>query len=103
MSVRDRRSTVDGVVALADFVPAGATAIAANVTVVNTVGAGFLTANPAGVHEINAATINWSATGQILNNGVILTLDAARELNVIAGGGASASTDFVIDVTGYYR
>ncbi len=103
VSVRDRRSTVDGSVTLADFVPAGATAIAANVTVVDTVGAGFLTANPGGVHDVNAATINWSASGQILNNGVILTLDAGRELNVIAGGGTGTATHFVIDVTGYYR
>ncbi len=103
VSVRDRRSVDDGSVALADFVPAGATAISANVTVVDTVGAGFLTANPGGVHDVGAATINWSASGQILNNGVILTLDANRELNVIAGPGPAAATHVVIDVTGYYR
>ena len=42
--------------------------------------------------------INWSATGQILNNGLNLTLNALREITVICGGGGS--TDFVIDVSG---
>ena len=63
---------------------------------------GFLTVNPGGTVTINAATINWSASGQILNNGVTLTLNASRELTVIAGGSAGAATDFVIYVTGFY-
>ncbi len=102
IDVAGRRQLTTGTVELADFVPAGATAIAANVSVVDTVSAGFLTANPGGVHSIGAATINWSASGQILNNGVILTLDDQRRLNVIAGGSPGASTHFVVDVTGYF-
>lgn len=102
IDVAGRRQLTTGTVELADFVPAGATAIAANVTVVDTVSAGFLTANPGGVHAVGAATVNWSATGQILNNGVILTVDANRRLNVIAGGSPGASTHFVVDVTGYF-
>jgi hypothetical protein len=100
VAVRDRLSASSGVVDLFDVVPAGATAITANVTVVDTVGAGFLTVNPGGVTTVGAATINWSATGQVLNNGVTLTLDAARQLTIICGGGGS--TDVVIDVSGFY-
>jgi hypothetical protein len=101
ISVRDQRALTNGAVTLADLVPAGATAISANVAVVDTIGAGFLCANPGGVHTIGAATVNWWASGQILNNGVILTLDASRQLNLIVGGGGSAH--IVVDVTGYFR
>lgn len=101
LSMADKRDLNTGNPVTANYVPAGATAIACNVTVVNTAGSGFLTINPGGVTEINAATINWSGAGQILNNGVIVTLNASREVTVICGGTA-ASTDFVIDVTGYF-
>lgn len=103
ISVSGRRQLDTGTVELADFVPPGASAIAANVTVVDTVSTGLLTVNPGGVHSVGAATINWSTTGQVLNNGVILALDGSRRLNVIASGAPGASAHFVIDVTGYYR
>lgn len=102
LSVADRRDLVSGAVATANFVPAGATAISCNVTVVDTVLSGFLTINPGGTATINAATVNWSASGQILNNGVMLTLNATREITVIAGGIGGSSTHFVIDVNGYF-
>jgi hypothetical protein len=101
--IKDQRAVTGGAVTTADRVPAGATAITANITVVNTVSAGFLTANPGGNTTVSAATINWFASGQILNNGVTLAIGAAaRDLTVIAGGSSGASTDFVIDVTGYF-
>lgn len=99
ISVKDGRDLTTGNVVTADLIPAGATAVTANVTVVNTVGGGFLTINPGGNTTVTAATVNWSETGQILNNGVSLTLNANREVTAIAGGG---TTDFVIDVTGYF-
>jgi hypothetical protein len=103
ISVADGRAVAGGAVTVANLVPAGSTAITANVTVVNTVGAGFLTLNPGGVATISAATINWSAAGQILNNGVTLAISASRELTVVAGGSGGATTDFVLDVTGYFK
>ena len=102
VSVAARRDVTTGAVVEADQVPVGATAIACNVTVVDTVDAGFLAINPGGMTEVRAATVNWSASGQILNNGVTLTLNGARELTVVAGGDPGASTHVVIDVTGYY-
>jgi hypothetical protein len=100
ISVADKRDPATGAVTTANFVPAGATAVAANVTVVSQTGAGFLTLNPGGTTAVESSTINWSAAGQILANGVILTLNANRELTVVAGGGGS--TDFLIDISGYY-
>ena len=95
-------AAASGAVVTADVIPAGATAITANVTVVNTVQSGFLTVNPGGTTDINAATVNWFASGQILNNGVTLTISATRQVTVIAGGTDASSTHFVIDVTGYF-
>ena len=103
LSVKDGRDLTTGAVTVAGLVPAGAVAITCNVTVVNTVGAGFLAVNPGGVSAISAATVNWSASGQILNNGVNVTIDPATlTVTVVAGGGSGASTDFIIDVTGFY-
>lgn len=92
---------VNGARVTTNFVPAGATAVFANVTVVETVGAGYLAVNPGGTTVVSASTINWSASGQVLANGVSLTLNGARELSVINGSGGS--TQFIIDVLGYYR
>ena len=102
VSVRDRRALDSGAVVTPDIVPAGATAVTAKVTVVDTVGSGFLTVNPGGNLTVGAATINWSTDGQILNNGVNLTLSPLREVTVIAGGTGSSATQFVIDITGYF-
>ena len=55
VNVAARRDVTTGAGVQDDYVPAGATAIACNVTVVDTVGAGFLTINPGGVTAINAA------------------------------------------------
>jgi hypothetical protein len=93
ISVRDRRAILGGVVVLADAVPAGTLAVTANVTVVDTVLSGYLTVNPGGDTAINSATVNWSATDQILNNGVNVTINpATREITVIAGGISGSST-----------
>ena len=101
ISVADRRSTSSGGVVQADFVPAGATAVAANITVISVAGRGFLTVNPGGVATIEASTINWSTAGQTLANGVILALNDNRQLTVIAGSPGS-STNFIVDITGYW-
>jgi hypothetical protein len=100
VSVADQRSIDSGEVTTPNFVPVGATAITANVTVVNTKGAGFIVVNPGGNVSIGASTSNWFADNQTLANGVSLTLNALRELTIVAGGGGG--TDFIIDVSGYY-
>jgi len=76
--------------------------VLANVTVANTVGAGFLTINPGTTTAIGSSSINWSASGQILNNGVSLTLGGDRQVTVIPGGSNGAATDLIIDITGYF-
>jgi hypothetical protein len=100
ISVKDRRriNPDDGAVDLVDFVPAGAGAIAYNLTITETVNAGFLATTPGDAATYAASTINWSQTGQNLANGTVVTIDSARSLKVFAGG----LTHFIIDVVGYY-
>jgi|JI10StandDraft_1071094.scaffolds.fasta_scaffold119852_3 hypothetical protein len=101
ISVADARRLDTGAVTTAGAVPDGATAIAYNLTVVDTVGAGFLAVTPGGATSYGASAINWSATGQALANGQLVKLDESRRVQVFAGGGGSAHV--VIDVQGYYR
>ena len=92
-----------GAVTLVDAVPLGTLAVTANITVVDTVLSGYLTVNPGGDTAINAATVNWSDSDQILNNGVNVTINpTTRQVTVIAGGIAGSSTHFVIDITGFF-
>lgn len=102
ISVADAINLTTGAVATAGAVPEGATAIAYNLAIVDTVGAGFLSVTPGSSATFSAASINWSGTGQILANGQLAKLDASRRVKVFAGGGSGAATHFVIDVQGYY-
>lgn len=99
ISVADRRNPEGGAVAAANFVPAGATAVAANITVASVAGRGFLAVNPGGITAVTASTINWSGPDQAIANGVILALNPNRELTIVAGGG---TTHVVVDITGYW-
>lgn len=90
-----------GAVNLLDAVPAGATAIAYNLTVVDTVGSGFLAVTAGTSTTFRASSINWSGGGQILANGQLAPLDSERRLRIFAGGGGN--THVLVDVQGYYR
>jgi hypothetical protein len=100
ISVADGRAISGGAVTVPNLVPPGATAIAYNFTVTNTGGAGFLTLNPGGNTTVTSSAINWSASGQILTTGGLVSINANREVTVIAGG--PGGTDFLLDVVGYY-
>ena len=102
VSVADRRDalTDSGDVVEVGFVPAGATAVTANVSITRTVGSGYLVCNPGGIETVGASTINWSSDNQDIANGITLTLNDRRELTIVAGG--NGSTHFLIDITGYY-
>ena len=76
-------------------------AIAYNVTVTRTTGQGFLSVNPGDATAVTSSSINWFGESQDIANGLIVALDGSRQIKVFGGGGGS--TDFVIDVTGYFR
>jgi hypothetical protein len=99
VSVKDGRDGTGAVVA-ADVVPAGATAVAINVTVAGPTGPNFLSVVPGDAATYTASTINWPG-GFDAANGSIVKLDASRQLKVFCGD-QSGSTHVIIDVTGYY-
>jgi hypothetical protein len=101
VSVASARDLDTGAVSTADVVPAGARAVSCNVTVVNTLNGGFVTVNPGGVTTVGAASVNWSESGQVLNNGIIAAIDpATRTVTLVCGAGQA---DVVLDITGYWR
>ncbi len=102
VAIKDGRDLSTGAVNASDIVPAGATAIAVNVGITQTATGGWLTVNPGGTTTIGASSINWSATGQVLANGIIAKInETTRELTIVAGG--AGETHFFLDVTGYWR
>ena len=98
--IADGHDLVSGVVNQPNVVPAGATAIAYNLTVTDTVSSGFLAVAPGSASTVTASSINWSATGQNLANGLIVAVDTSRQVRVFGGGGGS--TDYIIDIAGYF-
>jgi hypothetical protein len=100
ISVADRRDG-SGTSIQSDFVPPGTIAVFANITVTGTSGTGYLSVNPGGNTAADSSVINWSTNGQTIANGVALRIDTAtRTLTVVTGG--PGSTDFLIDITGYW-
>lgn len=102
ITVADRRNVSTGAVTDADVVPAGATAVTFNLTVVSTVGTnGFLSINSGVDATVYSSHINWSASGLSLANAGTIGIDGLRQLTVICGG-TSTSAHFIVDITGYY-
>jgi hypothetical protein len=84
-------------------VPATARAVVGNVTITNTSSSGFVDIRPAGTAWANTSTINFSASGQTVANAFTATLGPNAVVTVLCGpAGSPASTDFVIDIVGYY-
>ena len=80
--------------------PAGATAVLVNLTIVNTTGSGYLGLFKNGIAYPGNSTINWNQPGTLLANSAVCALDDQARFAVKANVGF---TDFVIDVLGYYR
>jgi len=79
-------------------VPAGATAVALNITVVNPTSSGFITVWPCGVERPTTSNLNYVA-GDVIPNGVIAP---------IGGNGAVClfslqPTELVVDVSGWFE
>lgn len=81
-------------------VPAGATAVAGNVTVTNTGGAGFVSVWTQGLAWPGNSTVNFSGAGQTVANAALMPLSDTGQISVLSSG--QGTTDLVIDVTGWY-
>jgi hypothetical protein len=86
-----------GIVGLAG-VPAGATAVVANVTVTDASAPSFLTVWPDKASRPNASDLNWIA-GDTVPNLVVVALGNDGGLDAF---NASGSVDVIMDVQGYY-
>ena len=91
--------TVD--VASAGGVPADATAVAYTVTITGTTNSGYLAVAPAGDGEPAVSTINWTTSNTTLANSSIVGVNNG-EIEAFVGGDSSKSTQFIIDVIGYF-
>jgi hypothetical protein len=100
VSIADARDLNTGAVTAANSVPTGATAITFNLTIANTTGAGFLAVTAGDATAFAASTINWTVAKSQIANGGVVPISATREVKVWQGGGGT--TDFIVDVTGYY-
>jgi hypothetical protein len=100
ISVKDGRDQTTGVVDSADAVPAGANAVAYNVTATNTTARGFLAVVPGDVASSAVSSLNWPAgSGFAIANAGIVGLDVSRQVRIIAG---PAGFDAIVDITGYF-
>jgi uncharacterized repeat protein (TIGR01451 family) len=81
-------------------IPAGAKAIAANVTVVSPTGAGYVSVYPNGT-AAGTATVNF-VTGQTRAGNAVLALkNGAVDAKALVGGGGTVQ--LVLDVSGYFQ
>ncbi|HEV7810636.1 MAG TPA: hypothetical protein VGO64_08550, partial [Candidatus Limnocylindrales bacterium] len=83
-------------------VPAGATAITGNLTVVNQQAAGYLSVTPdVPVGTPPSSSLNFPV-GDVRANGLTAALNAAGQLAITYTAPAGKTADVILDVTGYY-
>ena len=81
--------------------PAGARALAVNLTAVSPTQGGWVSVGPAGTSISNITAITFSA-GQVRTNNAVIGLDGNDNFDVFAGL-PTGSTHLVIDVLGYFQ
>lgn len=101
IAVDDARDRDTGAVVQSGAVPADATAIAFNLTAVRTVGRGFLSVTPESDTDPSTSTINWWTDDLVIANSSLVGLGDDSSVSVYCGG--VGSTDFIVDIVGYYR
>jgi hypothetical protein len=103
--VRDGRNN-DGAITSANVVPAGATAIAYNLTITGTNGgSGFLAVTPQGSAPPTASTINWIKNSQTIANATTVQVSPTRQITVYnppTSLPGQRTTQFIVDVLGYF-
>ena len=105
INVKDAINLTTGVVSLVDAIPQGAKAVSFNVTVTQTVGAGYLAIVPGAGTTVTSSTLNWPGSGVTVANGGLIALGsgaAERQITLLLVGHAGTSAQVVVDITGYY-
>ena len=86
-------------VTAAGIVPPQAVAVAYTLTMTGTTGTGYLSVAPAGGEQPDTSLINWTGPNQTMANSSHVGISDGQ-VTVYAGG--SGSTEFVVDVLGYF-
>lgn len=100
ISVANGRDLVSGAVTVANLVPAGARAVALNLTVANGTGLGTVALAPGGAATFASSAINFSADQRIANGLITAINPATRQVRAFA---ITSSVAVIIDITGYFR
>ncbi|MDQ1249530.1 MAG: hypothetical protein QG597_3905, partial [Actinomycetota bacterium] len=89
-----------GQIVATDVVPAEATAVAYNITAVNTSGRGWFAV--AGPDDTTNATssLNWPGAGDVIANGLSVKIGPDRRVKVT--NGSASPTEMLFDVVGYF-
>jgi hypothetical protein len=106
INVKDAINVGTGVVTTPNAIPKGARAISFTITATGTGAAGYVAVLPGTSTAVTASTINWTGPGATLATGGIVSLGsgaAERQVTLVVGGGGSASTDVIVDITGYFK
>jgi hypothetical protein len=93
--------TTEGAVITADVVPVGATAAEVNITVSSPTDKNFLAVAAGDATSTPTSLLNWDLGVTQLANSITVPLDASRQIKVFCGDQAG-STDFIVDVFGFY-
>lgn len=92
-------SGVPVTIAGADSIPAGVTAVAVHVTVVDTTGNGWIAAEPDGAGTPGTSILNY-LKGQTISNTVIVPVAVDGKIELYNGG--NTPVDLIADVSGYF-
>ncbi len=88
--------------AMGGAVPPGVGAVAFNLTEADTVGWGHLRVAPGGSPLPSVSTINWYSDGMRLANGSVVAVND-DQMTTYAGATAAGSTQYIVDIGGYYN
>ena len=105
INVKDAINVNTGAVTTTNAIPVGTKAISFTLTVTTTGIPGFVSVLPGTTTTVTASTINWTASGATIAAGGTVSLGAGtaeRQVTLVVGGAGSASTDVIVDITGYY-
>jgi hypothetical protein len=82
-------------------IPGTIDAVSANLTVTNTLGAGFIATFPTGTSQPSPliSSLNYQVAGQTVANAAVVPVGTGGQANFVAG---VSGTDLIIDVNGYY-
>jgi hypothetical protein len=101
VEVADGRSADGTTVTVADAVPSGATAVQLNLTAANMTGPNFLSVTAGDKTSTTTSLLNWGPGDIQIANSITVPIDADRKIRVYCGD-QTGSTDFIVDVFGYY-